>query len=111
MNLTAKILFALAQHDGLTAQSAAITNRGLRHTSTTVRHLIVCFEDWYAEASPLEAEIRNEGLTGDFVDEFTKLLKAMEANLPGFERICKAMDEFAAGKGKPIEDIFEGVDE
>ncbi len=111
MNLTTKILWALAQHDGNLAQAEFIKQRGLRHTTTIVRHIMLRFEEWYDEALLLEPEIENEGLAGDFVDEFLRVLQETKILIPQFRRIRKAMNEFEDGKCKTLTDIFEDIDE
>ncbi len=110
MNLTTKILWALAQHDGIIAQTKAIDSRGLKHTITVVRHLLICHEEWYDEAALLKAEITKEGLTGDFVDEFLEVLSVTELLLPMLRQTRKAINEFEAGKCRTLDDIFEDVD-
>ncbi len=111
MNLTTKILWALAQHDGIIAHTEAIDNRGLKRTTTIVRYLIIHHEEWYDEARLLKAEITKENLTGDFVTEFLEVLSVTKLLIPMLRRTRKAINEFESGKGKTIDDIFDGVDE
>ncbi len=111
MKLTGKILWALAQHDNIMAQSESLNKRNLTCTMTICKHLTDRWGAWKAETELLVAEIQDAKLTGEAVDELTALLGMLLAAWPNFCNLRKAIGEYDRGECETVKDIFEGIDD